>query len=404
MKKTEQENNKRRKNTNMNEKQTAKSRFEGINERIKNIKLDKRKISIVVVCVIVVIGIIVVNNYAALGLVLNKNIDSKDAAHLQFQSTIEEIHPFGNEILIYSKGKIDIYNNYGKNTATIKLDNVVDAVISTAGEYIQVINKDKNIVYVYKNKYEVARIKLDGKIHSANINDEGMSIIEYSANGEKIILGVYDRAGNIKYNIKPSNNIIGKYVLSDNSRYLAYTDIDISGISVYTNINLIDLSQVKENESNANVIYTLDNSLAYDVYWNGRDVITRTDNKYVIYNTSAKKTSIVSISEGQLVNIADYSNRYAYTELNSNGSYLLSLKNMSSDKVKIVELDDVPKYFEYENGIAYICYSKKIEAYNNSGTKIKSYTSDMVITKPIVFNNGRSVAMAISNKLIMFTI
>ncbi len=408
MRRNVQENNRRRKDKNTNEnanaKKTAKSKIEGVKQKIKNIQLDKKKITILAVCVIVIIGIIVVNNYTALGLVLNRNIDRQHAVELQVQTTIEEIIPFGNEILVCSKGKIDIYNNYGKNTATIKLEDSAEATISTSGEYIQVLNKDKNIVYVYKNKYEVARIKLDGKIHSANINTQGTSVIEYSSNGNKIILGIYDNSGNIKYNIRPSNNIIGKYVLSDNSKYLAYTDVDISGISAYTNVNLIDLSNIKENESNSNIIYTLDNALAYDIYWDGGDVVTRFDNAYVVYNTTSKKSEHIKISEGQVIDIGDYENRFAYTELDSRGNYLLMVRKMSSDKVKTVELNDVPKYFEYENGVIYVCYSKSIEAYNNSGVNIKNYTSDIVITRPVIFNNGRSAAMAISNRLIMFTI
>lgn len=402
MRRTIQENNKRRKEKIKNEK--VKFNLDNVKQKIRSIKLDKKKIVILVVCFITIIGIIVVNNYTALGIVINKNIDSQDAVQVELQTSIEQILPFENEILVYSKGKIEIYNNYGKNTTTILLEDTIDADISTAGEYIQVLNKDKNMVYVYKNKYEVARIKLDGKIYSGTINSNGTSVIEYASNGNKITLGIYDNSGNVKYNIRPSNNIIGKYVLSDNSKYLAYTDVDISGISAYTNVNLIDLFNIKENESNANTIYTLDNSLAYDIYWDGRDVITRFDNNYVEYSTSNKKVNSVKISQGQVVNVGDYAKRFAYTELDSNGNYLLVLRKMSSDKVKTVGLNDVPKYFEYENGVVYVCYSKKIEVYNNSGVNIKNYNSDMVITKPVIFNGGRSVAMAISNKLMMFTI
>lgn len=402
MRRTVQENNKRRKEE--TRKQKVKSNLDKVRQKLKSIKLDKKKITILAACVIIIIGIIVANNYTALGIVIKKNIDSKDAVQVELQTSIDKIMSFGNEILVYSKGKIAIYNNYGKNTATIVLEDTIDADISTSGQYIQVLNKDKNIVYVYKNQYEVARIKLDGKIHSGTINSDGISVIEYSSNGNKIVLGIYDNAGNVKYNVKPNNNIIGKYILSDNSRYLAYADVDISGISAYTNINLIDLSNIKEDQSNASKIYTIDNSLAYDLYWNGREVITRLDNSYMVYNTSSKKINVVKISEGQVVNVGDYAKRFAYTELDGSGNYLLKFRKMSSDKEKTVVLNDVPKYFEYENGIAYVCYSKKIEAYNNSGANIKNYNSDMVITKPIVFNNGRSIAMAISNKLIMFTI
>ena len=402
MRRNVQENTKRRKEK--TKKQKIKFDISNVTQKLKNIKLDKKQVITFLIFIIILIGIIIVNNYTALGIVINKEIDTEDAVQIELQTTIDKVLPFANGILVYSNGNIAIYNNYGRNTETIALEDTVDAHISTAGEYIQVINKDKSIVYVYKNKYEVARIKLDGRIYSGTINSKGTSVIEYSSNGSKTALGIYDNSGNIKYNIKPSNNIIGKYILSDNSKYLAYTDVDISGISAYTNVNLIDLTNIKDNESNTNIIYTLDNALAYDIYWDGRDVITRFDNAYVVYNTSSKKVNEVKISEGQLVNIGDYEKKFAYTELDSNGNYLLALRKMFSDKIKTVDLSDVPKYFEYENGIVYVCYSKRIEAYNNSGVNIKKYNSDMVITKPVVFNNGRSIAMAISNKLIMFTI
>lgn len=395
-------NNKRRKYK--PEKESVKSKFKHVEEKLRNVKLNKKQIAVVVGFFIVLICLLVANNYTSLGLVLNKNIDSKDAIKLQLQTSIEQILPFGNEILVYSKGKIETYNNYGKSTAVIELEDTIDATISTAGEYIQIINKDKNIVWVYKNKYEVARIKLDGQIYSGTINEAGTSVIEYAAHGNKKTIGIYDNSGKIKYNIRPNNNIIGQYVLSDNSKYLAYTDVDISGISAYANVNLIDLTNVKEDESNANIIYTFDGSLAYDIYWDGREIITRFDDCYVIYNTKSKKTTDIKISNGQIVNVGDYSKRFAYTELDSKGNYLLTIRKMTSDKIKTVELTSNPKYFKYENGLIYVCYSKNIEVYNNLGMRIKSYASDMVVTEPVIFNNGRSLAMAVANKLIMFTI
>lgn len=369
-----------------------------------DIKLDKKQITTLIVCVVALLVIVVINNYAALGLVLNKNIDSEDAVQVELQTSNNQIIPFGNEILLYSNGTITIYNSYGKNTGKITLEDTVEADILTSGKYIQVINKDKGIVYVYKNKYEVARIKIDGKIYSGNINSDGTSVIEYSSTGNKTALGVYDNSGKMKYNIKLSNDIIGKYVLSDNSKYLAYVDVNVKGISAYTNINLINLSNIKEDEANIKTIHSGDNSLAYDMYWNGKKLITRFEENYIVYNTASNKKETVAISDGQLVSIGDYDKKYAYIELDENGNYVLCIRKMTSNNLKSVQIEDAPKYFMYENGIAYVCYGKKIEAYNNLGMKIKTYDSDMVVTQPAVFNNGRSIAMTISNKLIMFTI
>ena len=383
-------------------KKNKKTLKEKLKLKLQNI--DKKKVLTLVGVIVVVLVIIAINNYTALGLVLNKNINSGDAIHIELQTTNNKIIPFNNEVIVYNQGKMLFYDNYGRQTGTLTLEDTLDADIQTSGKYIQIVNKDKKIVYVYKNKYEVGRIKIEGDIYSANINKQGISVIEYSSNGNKTELGIYESSGEKIYNIKLSNKIIGKYVLSDDSRYLAYIDVNISGISAQTNINVIDLNNIKEDEINAKTIHTNNNFLAYDIYFSGKTVIARFEQEYMIYDMSYNKKQLGQIVDGQLVSIGEYNKKYAYTRLDENGDYVLGFGKMLSDKVKEILIKDTPKYFNYENGIAYVCYAKKIEAYNNYGMKIKNYDSDMIVTEPIVFNNGRSVVMAISNKLIMFTI
>jgi len=370
----------------------------------QTIRLDKKKIIAIIICIVVVLCVIAINNYTSLGLVLNKHIDTEDTVQIELQTANNKVIPYGNEILVYSQGTITSYNNYGRQTNQITIEDTVDADIITAGKYIQVIDKDKGLVYVYKNKYEVARIKIEGDIYRGSINSEGTSVIEYSLNGNKTELGIYNNSGEKKYNVKLSNNIIGKYVLSDNSRYLAYTDVNVDGISAQTNVNIIDLLHIKEDATNTKVVYTENNSLAYDIYWSGKKVVVRFEDNYLIYDANSDKKETVQIDDGQVVNIGDYDKRYAYIKLDETGNYILCIKKMSSDNIKTIIIDDIPKYFKYENKIVYVCYANKIEAYNNFGMRIKQYDSRMVITEPVVFNNGKSIAMAISNKLIMFTI
>ncbi len=399
MRRTEEQENKRRK------KKIGHSFADRLKEKLKfNISLDTKTKKWLIVGASVIILIITINNYTSLGLVINKNIDIDDAVQINLQTSNNKIIPLGNEILVYNKGVITSYNNHGKNTVKITLEDSADVDITTSGEYIQVINKDKGVVYVYKDKYEVARIKIQGQIYSGIINNKGVSIIEYSANGGKTALGIYDSQGQIKYNVKLSNKMIGKYVISNNSKYLAYADVNISGISVQTNINVIDLSNIKENENNITTVHTVENSVAFDIYWDGNDVVIRTDEAYVIYNVSSRGKKEIGISDGQVVHIADYENRYVYTALDENGKYVLVIRKMLSNKAKMIELKDVPKYLAYKNGIIYVCYDKMIEVYNNSGIKLKSYNSNIIITEPIIFNDGRSLAMTVSNKVIMFTI
>lgn len=402
MRKAVEDENKRRKEA--IKKVKVKTKVKEKKKTEFNIKLDKKQRIGLTIGIIAIILIVLVNNYAALGLVLNKNITSDNAVEVELQTSNNKIVPYGSEILVYNKGTITSYNNSGRQTGEITLEDTIEADINTSGKYIQIINKDKGLVYVYKNKYEVARIKIEGEIYSGSINDEGTSVIEYSSNGNKTELGVYNNSGKMKYNVKLSNNIIGKYVLSDNSRYLVYVDVNVRGISAQTSINLIDLTNIKEDETNAKTIHIADNSLAYEMYWTGKNVIARLEDSYILYNTNSGKKQDITISDGQVVSVGEYDKRYAYTQIDESGKYVLNIKKMTSDRIKSIAINDTPKYFKYKNGIAYVCYGKKIEAYNNFGMKIKNYDSEMVITEPVVFNNGRSIVMAISNKLIMFTI
>lgn len=367
------------------------------------INLDKKQKMYLIIGIIVLIGIIIINNYIQLGLVINKTVDNKDAVEVNLQTSNNKIIPYENEVLVYNNSVITSYNNYGKNTGKIILEDVLDADINTSGKYIQVIDKSKGLVYIYKNKYEIARIKLDAKIYSGIINSNGTSVIEYSS-GKKTELGIYDKNGNKKYNVKLNNSIIGKYVLSKNDKYLAYIDVNVDGISVQTSINVIDLSKVSNQNSGLSKVYTLDNSLAYDIYWDGKYVISRFEDSYVLYNVNSSKKEIVSIDEGQVVAYADYNKMYACISSNSEGKYVLNINKMLSKYEKNIELKETPKYITYDNGIIYVGNQKSIEAYNNLGMKIKKYNSDIVITEPVIFNNGRSAALVVSNKLIMFTI
>lgn len=402
MRKAVEQENKRRKE---GLKKIKPSKKNNVLNKVKvNINLSKKQRIAVILSALLLIVIILANNYTSLGLVLNKNITTKDAIEVELQTSNNKIIPYGTEILVYNNGIIKSYNSTGRETGQIKIEDTVEADINTSGKYIQVINKDKGIVYVYKDKYEVARIKIDGEIYSANINDKGISVIEHTITGNKTVLGIYDKAGKLKYNVKLNNNIVGKYVLSKNSRYLAYVNVNVSGISVQTSINLIDLSNIKEDATNTNVLYTKDNSLAYEMYWTGNNIVARFEDSYMIYNVNSNKKEVSQISNGQIVCCGEYDKKHAYIQIDEAGEYVLNIKKIGAKKLKNIQINDAPKYFMYEDGNVFVCYNKKIEVYNNLGMKIKNYSSDTVITEPTIFNNGRSIAIPISNRLTIFSI
>ena len=375
------------------------------NKTRKKFKLDKRKLTIGIVFLAVVILWFLVANYTIVGIVFNKNITDKDTIQFEIENGNNQVLEYKKEILVYSSGKMSTYDRYGKKTWETDIADTMSAELSTNGEYIQVINKDQGLVHVYKNKYESARIKIEGNILGGNINRAGDSVIEYSSTGAKTILGIYDNRGKNKYNVKLSNNIIGEYILSDNSRFLAYVDMNIEGISASSNINIIDFNKTTSDSSNVKVVYSKENTLAYKINWDGNRIIVRLDDEIVKYNVQTGAINVTDTSIEGVLNIDTDMGMYAYVQATSgNSGYLMSIKSLSSKYEKKIDLTDSPKYFSYVDHNIFIASQKEIQIYNSLGIKIKDYKSDKVITKPIIFNDGKSVAIVTSNRIVMFTI
>lgn len=372
--------------------------------KLNKVKLDKKKISILVGILLLFILVICLKNYKELGLVINRKITDESVNTVELASKNNSIFSYKNEVLVYSMGNLATYDRYGKNTWTESLSTVADATVNVSGNYIQVVNKDKGIIYVYKNKYETARIKIEGTIKSAEINENGYTVVEYTITGAKTVLSVYDKSGKVKYNVKLGQEVIGKYALSNDARYLAYVDINLSGISVSLSVDVIDLKNSSEDNFKTYEVFSKDNELVYDMSIDSNTLICRTDNSIVKYKLSNQKLEEYKITENNLVYIDLYKNKYSVIKTIEDGTYVFGIDTLTKNDENAIKLEEVPKYFERVNNITYIAYQKKIEIYNDFKVKIKEYDSDMVITKPVVFNNGSSVAMLLSNKLLIFTI
>ncbi len=356
----------------------------------------------IIAFVLIALGLVIVlcmMNYSDIGLVLNKNITDEDVVKLDLISSNNKIYSYYNEVLIADSDKITTYNKYGRKTWELKMQGAIDAKIVTDGRYLQIINTDKSIVYVFNDKYETAQIRIEGKILSGNINSRGDSVIEYEASGNKTILAVYDKHGKAKYNVKLSNNTIGQYILSEDSKKLIYVDININGISAASSIKLVEL----KDGSKVVELAAEENSLIYEMDLVGNKLAYRTDKNIVQLDINTKKEKKSSIEQSGVVSLDLDENKYAYVEF-SNGKYLLGIKSIGGKDKEEVEIKEMPKHYIYLKDKVYVCFQKDMYVYNNYKMKIKEYNSDMVITKPVILGEGNNIAFLVSNKLIIYTI
>lgn len=377
----------------------------GLKEKIENVRFTTKHLFVLLGIVLVIIAYYLFDNYHRLGLVFNKEITSQDVTVIDTMYTDNVVLAYQDKILVFQKGVLSAYGANGNEAWSKKLEEIYTPNICTSGKYIQVTNNDTGYIYVLEGQYEIARIKIEGDILSSKINSEGTSVVEYSTSGLKTVVGVYNKKGRELCLLKLVTNTISDYVLSDDSKVLAYSYADISGISLVTKVDVVELDRLNEDGYNFETIVTKNNELVYKMYWEGKKLNILLNDSIIKYNYANKKVEDYDVTSLNAVNMDICDNTLAYVSQNGiNSSYSLDVVYYDLSLKSSTEITEPPKYYIYSDGLIFVCYQKQMDIYNKYGTKLKSYISDTVITKPVIYNDGKCVAMYISNKIITFKI
>ena len=378
-------------------------------KKIKEIKKEqseikpriKKVIKYILFCIFAVIVFLLIKYRHIIGITFCKEITEEDSIVIEMTTADNKIYAYQNEILVYSKGKLITYSRYGKKTWEYTFDETFIPEISTSGKYIQVVNKDSGYVYVFDNKYESCREQIKGNIKRASINSKGQSVIYYSKEGIKSNISVYDKKGNEKYKITLNDENIAKVDLSDNGRFVVLYEIDTQGISANSIIKIVDLNKSTEIKT----ALEISNDIIYDVILKDSKLHILTSNKVYIYNILANSKKEYDISDKNISNISiDASGvSYIYKEISDENNTLVVLNNMY-DTIGEYKFNENVKYFNYYNSLAYVICNKELNIYNRWGMNIKNFTATSVITNPVIFNNGKNIALNYSNRIVIIGI
>lgn len=374
-------------------------------EKIKNFKFTKKHAGIIIIIVLGIVAYTLIQNYNIYGLNANKNITREDATIIETMNKDSSIYPYEDCLLLFEREMLRLYDYKGNIKWDKNLDGIFSPKVCVAGKYIQITNNDTGYIWILKGQYECARIRISGKILSANINDNGISVVEYSTSGLKTVISVYNSSGEELYGLKLDNNTVSSYCISDNLKYLAYAYADISGISLITKIDIISLDDLKKEEYVVNTIGNKSNELVYKMYWEGKYLNVLLSSVILRYNANTKETTEYMVDNTNAVSLDIFDDKLAYVTTSDSGlAYALKVDSFGGKNIGQTEIEELPKYFVYQDNMVYVCFQNELSIFNKWGWNIKNYKSDITITKPVIFDNGKCVATKVSNKIIIFKI
>ena len=118
------------------------------------------------------------------------------------------------------------------------------------------------------------------------------------------------------------------------------------------------------------------------------------------------KTKEYEMPQENILNIDINNKKYAYTSLDSEkeSGYILAFLKFGDLKSVKESIQELPINIKYQDNLLYIGGKKTVKIYNEFGVNVKNYNSETILSEPIIFNSGKSVAVPTSNKIIIFTI
>ena len=361
--------------------------------------INKYKFVAVILSILIgIITIYFITNYHLFGLNLIKNLTSSDAIIYTTMNTNSIIKEYGEYILVIGNDTMTAINRYGKEVWKKTLNESFIPHVSISGKYIQLTNMDTGRIYVYDSKYEVARIEAGTNIQDARINEMGVSIIQYSLPAAKTVLSVYNRSGKeIKRVNLDVDNVIN--ISINGNRYIAYTYLDTSGVSIISSCNVVDLKTEEIIK-----VWSENNQILYDMFWNNDKLYSRLNDVVLVYDVWNKKLNNYDTYDLNPTFIDMSEDAIAILSAAQNFGYNFSVLKFGKESDLKSYIEQTPTSFKYDGNMAYICTKKDILVYSKYGINSKNINLDISITDWLVFNYGKSVCVISGNQLLIFNI
>lgn len=341
--------------------------------------------------------------------IINKEISQSKVKKIVI-SKDENVQVFAYDkyICVLRKKTLEFYNRIGTKKNTIEVD-ITNAEFSATGRYLAICEKNGQKFYLISGKEKIYENEIEGNINQIQVNRNGYLSVVISNTSYKSVVDVFDKNGKEIFKTNLSTARVVDVSISQDSKYLAIAEVDLSGIIIKSSIQIVSMDLAQTNPEKAFInkyeatigklimkIKYQENSKLICMYNDSIDIFFENENKeFVKYDE--KKLAFVTI---------DLNNRIALAEENSSGEYTsdtyLKILNPQNNKTKQYITSNVAKsILTSENKIA-INFGTELHIINTNGILIKKYKSNSEINNVYMTDNLTAIVYSDSIAIINF--
>lgn len=365
-------------------------------ETFKERKKHKKMVNITIVTVIAVAVLVIVSLYIANRnfrtfidtYLLRKQISEENANTIIIDTeNLSLIYAYNKNIVIYNDGNINFYNELGKENGNIEMT-LSKPIADTKGKYLVLGDYGSQKVCLIKSNNLVWQKDLEGKISKISVNENGYVAVTVTGTTYESIVRVYNPKGELLF-----NDYLSTYVMetdiSENNKYLAIAQIDNSGISPITKIEVISIEDAIKNTGNAtvNTYQAETNEMLTGLNYQKQNKLLCSFDEYILQMTESDSKRIYESTD--LTAYVDIRLNDYFIKIDKEASsvfksdYRLKIQN-NGGKEKNYIIEGSIKSVNTANKTIALNLGKEVQFINTNGWLKKKYKSSQEVTKVIL--------------------
>ena len=318
--------------------------------------------------------------------IFRKELLQEDTRYIEIDGDENtQVYAYDKYICVFRKKKLEFYNKVGTKVDEIELD-INKAVFTAAGRYMAICEDEGKKFYLICGKDKVFENEVEGNITKMEVSRSGYVSVVFSNSSYKSIIDVYNRSGKEIFKTNLVTSRVADISISQDSKYLAIAEVDISGIIISSSIDIVSMELAQTNPQEAK-IYRYEaptDKLIMNIEYQEQNKLVCMYNDAIEILQDKQSTEILKLENAKLdFATIELNNRIALLEEVSTGEYTADTKvriiNPETLKEKQYISEDVAKAVNTsENKIA-INFGTELHIVNKYGILLKKYISEVEI-------------------------
>ena len=323
--------------------------------------------------------------------ILRKEILPKDTRSIELEGDENtQIYAYDKYICTFRKKTLQFYNKVGTKVEEINLD-INKAVFASAGRYMAICEENGQKFYLICGKEKIFENEVGGNITQIKVSRSGYVSVVMTNASYKSIVDVYDKKGKQIFKKNLVTSRVADISMSQDSKYLAIAQIDISGILIKSSVQVISVELAQENPSES-ILYEYKaqtDKLILNIKYQEQNKLLCMYNDSIEVIENQQSTEILNFNDNKLAFMSiNLNDKIAVLEEISTGGYTsdthINLIDTSTLKKRQYIIKDVAESIETDEGKIAINCGTNLYILNSSGILLKKYVSDKEINNIVM--------------------